>query len=212
LRTPLTAIKTSCELLEEDASISPKSRARLYQISRAADNMIELINALLLLARAESTVDIGPVRLAHSIDTALAPFLERAARKGVSVTLDVNPDLQVDVNRSALAIVLSNLIDNATRYTEHGNIRFSYAEGSLYIEDSGPGIPADALPHVFERFYRADSTVASARGFGIGLSIVKKICDWYGWPVQLDSGPDTGTRVSLKLPLANTNQQDVTPN
>ncbi|GAB2923525.1 HAMP domain-containing sensor histidine kinase [Paraburkholderia jirisanensis] len=212
LRTPLTAIKTSIELLEEDASISPKSHARLSQISRAAENMIELINALLLLAREESTVDVGPVHLAHLIDTALAPFAERAAHKGVSVTIDVKRDLQVDVNRSALAIVLSNLIDNATRYTNRGNIRFSYAGGSLIIEDSGPGIPTDALPHVFERFYRADSAIASSRGFGIGLSIVKKICDWYGWPVQLDSGPDTGTRVSLGLPLANTNQQDVRPN
>jgi len=211
LRTPLTAIKTSSELLEQDASISPKSRARLYQISRAADNMIELINALLLHAREESTVDIGPVYLAHSIDTALAPFSERAAHKGVSVTLDVSRDLRVDVNRSALAIVLSNLIDNATRYTDHGNIRFSYADGTLCIADSGPGIPTDALPHVFERFYRADPAAASARGFGIGLSIVKKICDWYDWSVQLHSGPEKGTRVFLKLPLFNANPQNVMP-
>jgi hypothetical protein len=212
LRTPLTAIKTSSELLEQDASMSPKSRARLWQINRAADNMIELINALLLLAREESTVDIGPVNLANSIETALAPFSDRAALKGVSVALDVNRDLQVDVNHSALAIVLSNLIDNATRYTDHGTIRFSYVGGALWIEDSGPGIPTDALPHVFERFYRADSVVASARGFGIGLSIVKKICDWYGWSVELDSGPDQGTRVSLRLPLAGPNLQGFTAN
>jgi signal transduction histidine kinase len=212
LRTPLTAIKTSSELLEQDASISPKSRARLWQISRAADNMIELINALLLLAREESKVDIGSVNLAHSIETALAPFTERAVLKGVRVALDVDRTLQVDVNGSALAIVLSNLIDNATRYTDQGTIRFSYAGGSLCIEDSGPGIPTDALPHVFERFYRADSVVASARGFGIGLSIVKKICDWYGWSVELNSGPDKGTRVSLRLPVADTNPQGFTPN
>jgi signal transduction histidine kinase len=212
LRTPLTAIKTSSELLEQDASMSPKSRARLWQINRAADNMIELINALLLLAREESTVDIGPVNLANSIETTLAPFSDRAALKGVSVALDVNRDLEVDVNHSALAIVLSNLIDNATRYTDHGTIRFSYVGGALWIEDSGPGIPTDALPHVFERFYRADSVVASARGFGIGLSIVKKICDWYGWAVELDSGPDQGTRVSLRLPLAGPNLQGFTAN
>jgi len=212
LRTPLTAIKTSTELLEQDASINPKSRARLGQISRAADNMIELINALLLLAREESTADIGPVNLAHSIETALAPFSERVALKGVSVALDVDRNLLVNANRSALAIVLSNLIDNATRYTDHGSIRFSCAGGYLRVEDSGPGISTDALPHVFERFYRADVVAASAHGFGIGLSIVKKICDGYGWSIELDSGPDKGTRVSLRLPLAHTNSQDFTPN
>jgi hypothetical protein len=208
LRTPLTAIKTSSELLEQDASINPKSRARVRQISSAADNMIELINALLLLAREESSVDIGPVNLAHSIETALAPFSERVALKGVSVALDVDRNVLVDANRSALVIVLSNLIDNATRYTDHGSIRFFCTRGSLCIEDSGPGIPTDALPRVFERFYRGDSVAASARGFGIGLSIVKKICDWYGWSIELDSSPDKGTRVSLKLPFAYKNSHD----
>jgi signal transduction histidine kinase len=212
LRTPLTAIKTSSELLEQDASINPKSRARLSQISLAVDNMIELTNALLLLARGDSTVDIGPVNLAHSIDSALAPFSERVAIKGMSVTLDVDRNLLVNANRSALSIVLTNLIDNATRYTDHGSIRFSYIGGSLFIEDSGPGISTDALPHVFERFYRAESAAASARGFGLGLSIVKKICDWYGWSVELDSGPDKGTRVSLRLPLAHTHPKDFSPN
>jgi signal transduction histidine kinase len=212
LRTPLTAIKTSSELLEQDASISSKSRARLRQITRAADNVIELVNALLLLAREESTVDMRPVHLANLIETILAPLSERLVLKGVSVTLDIHRDLQVEANRSALAIVLSNLIDNATRYTDRGHIRFSYADDALHIEDTGPGIPTDALPHVFERFYRADSVAATSRGFGIGLSIVKKICDWYGWPVELDCGPQKGTRVSLRLPLADPNLRSITPN
>jgi hypothetical protein len=212
LRTPLTAIKTSSELLEQDASISPKSRARLRQINRAADNMIELVNALLLFAREESAVDTDPVHLCHVIETALAPFSERLADKGVSVALCIDRDLQVKANRSALAIVLSNLVDNATRYTDRGLIRFSYGDGTLRIEDTGPGIPTDALSHVFERFYRADSVAGSTRGFGIGLSIVKNICDWHGWPVELDSGPNKGTRVSLGLPLAAPNQHGMPPN
>ncbi|MCX4174765.1 MULTISPECIES: sensor histidine kinase [Paraburkholderia] len=211
LRTPLTAIKTSSELLEQDALIGPKSRARLRQIDRAADNMIELVNALLLLAREESAVDISPVRLAHLVETALAPFSERLTSKGVAVTIEVDRDLQVEANRSALAIVLSNLIDNATRYTDHGQIRFSHVDGWLRIEDTGPGIPAEALPHVFERFYRAGEVAAQSRGFGIGLSIVKKLCDRHQWPIQLDSKPGDGTCVSLRLPVASRNCTDFTP-
>lgn len=211
LRTPLTAIKTSGELLEQDTSISPKSRGRLQKINRAADNMIELVNALLLLARNESASDIGPVYLAHMIETALAPYMERLVVKSVSVSLCVDRYLEVNANRSALAIVLSNLIDNATRYTDHGLIRFSYTDGSLSIEDTGPGIPTDALPYVFERFYRADSITTTVHGFGIGLSIVKKICDWYDWPIKLHSGPTKGTRVLLTLPLVEPNLHGTTP-
>jgi signal transduction histidine kinase len=203
LRTPLTAIKTSCELLEQDEAIGGKSRARLRQIDRAADSMRELVNALLMLAREESAKDVEPLCLARAIETALAPFAERLADAGVDAVVGVDRDLHVVANRSALAIVLSNLIDNAIRYTDHGHLRFSYANGWLHIEDTGPGIPAHALPHVFDRLYRAEPQDAGTHGFGLGLSIVKKLCDRYGWPVALDSEAGRGTRVSLRLTPAN---------
>lgn len=202
LRTPLTAIRTSCELLDQDEAIGAKSRARLRQIDRAAITMSELVNALLLLAREESVADVGPLRLAGAIEHALDSFSERLTMKGVEVTIDVDRQLRVEANASALAIVLSNLIDNATRYTDHGRIRFTHIDGWLKIEDTGRGIPADALPYVFDRFYHVDATQSSARGFGIGLSIVKKICDRYGWAIKLDSVPAKGTCVSLRLPSA----------
>jgi signal transduction histidine kinase len=201
LRTPLTAIKTSCELLDQDAAIGSKSKARLRQIDRAADNMIELVNALLLLAREESPADGGPVRLVSVIDDALDPFAEVLTAKGIETVIDVDRLLRVEVNRSALSIVLSNLIDNAARYTNRGSVCFTYGDGWLQIEDTGPGIPQHALPHVFERFYQVRPTEAAGRTFGIGLSIVKKICDRYQWPIKLISEPGKGTRVSLRLPL-----------
>ncbi|MFM0420313.1 sensor histidine kinase [Paraburkholderia aromaticivorans] len=202
LRTPLTAIRTSCELLGHDEELGAKSRARLRQIDRAASTMSELVNALLLLAREESVADVGPLRLAGAIEHALDPFSERLKAKGVEATIEVDCQLRVEANASALAIVLSNLIDNATRYTDHGRIRLTHIDGWLKIEDTGRGIPADALPYVFDRFYHVDATRSSARGFGIGLSIVKKICDRYGWAIKLDSEPAKGTCVSLRLPSA----------
>jgi signal transduction histidine kinase len=200
LRTPLTSIKTSCELLDQDAAIGPKSKARLQQVDRAADHMIELVNALLLLAREESLADVGPVRLVSAIEDALDPFADVLTTKGVETVIGVDRLLRVEVNRSALAIVLSNLIGNAVRYTDRGSVRFNCEDGWLQIEDTGRGIPQDALPQVFERFYQVEPTPAADRTFGIGLSIVKKICDRYRWSIKLDSEPGKGTRVSLRLP------------
>jgi signal transduction histidine kinase len=203
LRTPLTAIKTSCELLDQDAAIGSKSRARLRQIDRAADNMIELTNALLLLAREESPADVGPVRLVSAIEDALDPFADVLTAKGIETVVDVDSLLRVEANRSALAIVLSNVIDNAVRYTDRGSINFTYRQGWLHIEDTGRGISQDDLPHVFERYYRSRSAGAAHGGFGIGLSIVKKICDRHAWSISLASEHGKGTQVSLLLPPIN---------
>ncbi|RZF25018.1 HAMP domain-containing histidine kinase [Paraburkholderia sp. UYCP14C] len=203
LRTPLTTIKTSCELLEQDTAISGKSRARLYQIERAADNMRELVNALLMLAREDSTRSVEPVAIANMIETALAPFADRLAQKGLDTVIDVGRELSVMANRSALAIVLSNLIENAVRYTDRGHLQFRYVNDWLYIEDTGPGIPAHALPHVFDRFYQAGSPRTPTPGVGIGLSIVKKLCNRYGWSIEISSEPGRGTCMSLRLPAAN---------
>ena len=203
LRTPLTAIKTSCELLEQDPALGGKSRARLAQINRAADSMHELVDALLMLARVDSTECIEPVELAQMIGATLTPFADRLASSGVQAAIDVDSHVRVNANPSALTIVLSNLFDNAVRYTGRGGcVRFSYADGWLHIDDTGSGIAKEALPHVFDRYYRAAPEQTEARGFGIGLSIVKKICDRYGWAIRLESEPHQGTRVSLSLPVA----------
>jgi signal transduction histidine kinase len=202
LRTPLTAIKTSCELLDQDASISGKSLARFKQIEQAADKMRELVNALLMLAREDSAHDVEPVALANLVDAALAPFADRVARKGLEAIVDIDRDLKVVANPSALAIVLSNVTDNAVRHTDRGHVRFSYADGWLRIADTGSGIEAQALPHVFDRFYQARAQSAETHGVGIGLSIVKKICGRYGWQIELSSRLDRGTQFSLHLPPA----------
>jgi signal transduction histidine kinase len=202
LRTPLTTIRTSCELLLQDAALGAKTGMRLRQIERATNNMIELVNALLLLARSESAADIGALRLAGLIADALDDAADALQSGEIETRIDIDSDLRVVVNRSALAIVLSNLIDNAVRHTAHGCIRFSFFDGALRIEDTGSGIPPAALPHVFERFYRELPLSADAPGFGIGLAIVKKICDRYQWPVRIESELGKGTCVVLGLPPA----------
>ncbi|WP_175720420.1 sensor histidine kinase [Burkholderia anthina] len=197
LRTPLTVIKTSCELLEHDASIGAKSRARLQQIERAADGMKDRVDVLLLLAREKPPADVGAVCLVGAIEAAIDPAAATLKAKDIETRIDIDRSVQVDASRPVLVLVLSNLIDNAVRYTDRGEIAFSFADGWLKIEDTGRGIPAEALPHVFDRGYQART---AAPGFGIGLSIVKKICDRHGWAIRIGSEPDKGTRVSLRLP------------
>jgi signal transduction histidine kinase len=197
LRTPLTRIRTSCELLEPAAAtLDAKSRQRLLQIEQAAEDMHAMIECLLALAREEPAA-AASARLAGIVDAILERYAERLERQSVRAVVAIPDDVLVQANAPALGIVLSNLVDNALRHTEGGEIRFSYADGALTVADTGSGIPAEALPHVFDRFYRAPG--GHGEGFGIGLAIVKKICDRYGWRISVDSGVRAGTRILLRL-------------
>lgn len=195
LRTPLTAIRTSCELLEPvAATLDAKPRQRLRQIEQAAADMHALSDCLLALAREDAAEPAAPVFLASVVQATFERFAERLERQAVRCISTVPPDARVRADASALGIVLSNLVDNALRHTRAGTIRCSWAAGTLRIEDTGSGIAPEALPHIFERHYRA-----APDGFGIGLALVKRICDRYGWRVEVESGIGAGTRVALAL-------------
>lgn len=202
LRTPLTTIKTSCELLEQDGTLSAKSRARLQQIVRATGNIESMVNALLALAREESAAQPAPLALGETIAECLTDYVPRLAERDINVAIDVDASLRVQVHQPALVIVLSNLIDNAVRHTQGGHLRFSYAAGELLIADTGSGIPAEAQSRVFDRFFRAPPSNADNAGFGIGLAVVKKICDRHQWAIRMESGLADGTRIFLRLPPA----------
>jgi signal transduction histidine kinase len=200
LRTPLTRIRTSCELLEPNvAGIDAKSRQRLLQIEQAAEDMHALVDCLLALAREEPGAVQEAVRLAVVVDAILARFAERLEAQSVLAVVDVPAEVRIPADASALGIVLSNLVDNALRHTRSGELRVRYRDGSFSVEDTGTGIAADALPHVFDRFYRAPG--GGPDGFGIGLAIVRKICDRHGWQIAVDSQEGVGTRVTLDLKL-----------
>ena len=198
LRTPLTRIRTSCELLEPVAvSLDAKSRQRLLQIEQAAEDMHALVECLLALAREETATVAAPARLADVVATVIERHTEQLERQDVLAVVTVPGELRIQANVPALGIVLSNLVDNALRHTEDGEIRVAYRDGTLAVDDTGSGIAADALPHVFERFYRAPG--GRGDGFGIGLAIVKKICERCGWQIEVHSAKGVGTHVLLGL-------------
>jgi signal transduction histidine kinase len=130
-----------------------------------------------------------------------------AEDKGITITCDATQPVNVEGDRARLKQVVVNLLDNAIKYTPKSGaiqMRIQAVNGHavLEVEDNGMGIAADALPHVFERFYRVDRTRSGdSEGAGLGLSIVKSIATAHGAEVGVTSIPNVGTRFSVKLPL-----------
>jgi signal transduction histidine kinase len=196
LRTPLTAIKTSSELLLADPKLSDKSRARVVQVNEAAARMAEQIQALLFLARGKALGEVEPVVLADCIAEAVEPCRAEIERKGLAFEMAVVPDAVLDLNYQALRFVLTNLIRNAVNYTDRGFVKVGYASRRLTVADSGRGMNPEHLPRVFERFFRNEYAAGS---MGLGLSIVKSVCDHYGWGITVDSAPAMGSTFSITL-------------
>jgi signal transduction histidine kinase len=194
LRTPLTAIGTSCELLLADPAIAGKSRDRVEWISTAAGRMAEQLQSLLFLARGQALGDVEPVAIAECVAEAVEPYRAEITRKGLAFETSVPPDASLELNYQALRLVLANLVHNAVTYTERGYVRIAYAPKRLTVADSGRGIDTEHLPRVFDRFFRRGET---AGGAGLGLAIVKRICDQYGWRIEVDSAPARGSAFSI---------------
>lgn len=201
LRTPLTAIQTGCELLAQDPGLAPASRERLVRIDRARERLAQIVPALLFLARSDRPDELEEVGLGECLNEAVEPLREVFTRKAIAFESAVDPGVTLRVNRTALYITLSNLIKNALDHTETGRIHAVYRDHQLVIADTGRGISAQELPRIFERFYRG---AGDTEGFGLGLSIVQRLCERYGWRLTLDSRPGEGTRVAVAFRPADT--------
>jgi signal transduction histidine kinase len=196
LRTPLTAIQTSCELLAAEPGLSEKARSRLGMVESAARQMTERLETLLFLTREHREDAAERVSLRSCVERVAAPFQDDIARKGLTLEIAIPGDRVVEVDRKALQLVLANLLKNAVRYTDRGVVRVSYDGSRLTVADSGSGIAAHHLPQVFERHYRAD---AKPEGLGLGLAIVRRICDDLGWKIEVESAPGAGSAFSVRL-------------
>jgi signal transduction histidine kinase len=171
--------------------------------------LARLIDQLLMLARAEA----GEFHL-QQVDVAMDPLLKYivetltllADEKGVNLKLESDPGIVVRGDQEWLERALINLLDNAIKYTPAGGrvtVRTSREPSGVRIEveDTGSGIPPEALPHVFERFYRADPARGkSVEGVGLGLSLVQWIVAEHGGSIDAASSPGKGARFTILLP------------
>ena len=201
LRTPLTSLRTNLDLLvQADASsgLSRQSRAELLDDVRAQiGEMTTLVGDLVELARDEPvSPTVEPVELTAVLEQAVARVRRRA---DVEFVVKTSP-WWVTGDADALERAITNLLDNAAKWSPDGGVvTVSLEHGTLMVADQGPGIAAEDLPHVFERFYRS----AESRGMpgsGLGLSIVRSIAERHGGTVRAGNTDDGGAAFWLTVP------------
>jgi signal transduction histidine kinase len=198
LRTPLSVIASTTELLQGSPDLTGKLRERLGRIQRAVRQSTELIDALLLLSRRErqaptdgETTDVA--RVVEQVVDAQRPHI---ASKPVAVRVDIDEPLATAAPSSVVAVALSNLIGNAFKYTPAGEVLITVGHGRVTVEDTGPGIKAEDADRLFERGVRGTTV---GKGGGLGLAIVRRLCELYGWSVSLAPRPQGGATATLEF-------------
>ncbi|MDW7979918.1 MAG: ATP-binding protein [Verrucomicrobiales bacterium] len=216
LRTPLSHIKGYVETLLAGAKDDPVHSVRfLDAIARNTTRLELLIQDLLAISELESgrvQLHLQPVPLQQFVEEVFSGFRERAAARGVTL-LNAVPELVANADPERLQQVFGNLLDNAIKYgRENGTVTvrarlLASGEVEVAVQDDGPGIPAEALDRVFERFYRVDKARSRAHGgTGLGLAIVKHIVQAHGGKVWAESELGKGATFYFTLPcVASTN-------
>ena len=213
LRSPLTSVQGFAELLMLDKdSLTPRQRETVEIILDNCRHLVRLLNDLLDLARS----DAGRLAIRPQ-PTAVAPLVEdvvrtmRAQTEAAGQTLgeDVQPGLaSIDVEPDRIRQILVNLITNAHEYSPEGAsigvaARAAGAEVEISVTDNGPGIPAEQLEHIFERFTRGDAGLTQrVGGTGLGLAISKSLVELHGGSIAAESEPGQGSTFRVRLPLA----------
>jgi len=199
LRSPLTVIQVAAGMLEADAGLSEASRRSVARIARAARDMEELTSAFLMLAR-ESQTGL-PVELI-CVNDVLAEELDRArllaSAKPIASRLNATHRLYLDAPEKVLPVLLGNLLRNAFSYTDAGEVTVEVGPASVVIRDTGVGIAPEQVDAMYQPFVRGDS--GRRGGHGVGLTIVRRLSDRFGWPVTIESRPGAGTRVEIRFP------------
>lgn len=209
LRTPLTILQLELEGIAQDHRRDTALGDQIGSALEETHRMSRIVESLLAISR----LDAGEVKMDKTrldlgeLATSTADEMRLLAEEK-SIHLRTHAALRVHVegDRTRLQQVIVNLIDNAIKYTQDGGtveIHVGQEENAAILEvsDNGPGIPAHALPHVFERFYRADKARSRASGgAGLGLSIVKAICAAHNAEVKVSSGEGRGSCFRVELP------------
>lgn len=199
LRTPLMVIASSCELLAESA-LQPREREQIQRIARACEEMRDLVQTFLQLARdkTNATAFIATTSLKTVANTQASRWEALVREKGLDFQLLEEGQDNGLYNPIFLSTVMANLLRNALHYTERGGIRLILENNGFRVEDSGSGIPEEQHAQIFEPFVRGPQ--ARGEGLGLGLSLVKRICTKQGWDISVNNLDGGGAcfRVSLR--------------
>jgi len=211
LRTPLTIMKGELEEIAQHERLTADIRERLGSVLEEVERLAQIVEGLFALSR----LDAGEAQrewvqfdLAALAANTAAQMNLLAEDKGIALNCAASGEVYVEGDRARLKQIVVNLLDNAIKYTPAGGtitLRVTVQADAAWLEvaDTGIGIPAEAVPHVFERFFRVDKARSrELGGAGLGLSIVKSICTAHGAEVQVKSAPGQGSCFRVTLPLA----------
>lgn len=201
LRTPLTVIKVGADILIDEEDLPPFARRTTGRIRRAARDMEALIDSFLILAREDG---VGLPEENFTVNEAVRDEVERAQPfvddKPVHLSLEERAVFRLHTSPRAFGVLVGNLIRNACTYTERGAVTVTIDTGCLIVRDTGIGMSEEDVMHIFESFYRAGEGRDRGQGHGIGLSIVKRLADRFGWEVGISSKLGVGTTIRVSFP------------
>jgi signal transduction histidine kinase len=192
LRTPLTVIRVATDMMLSDSGIPERGHRSLLRMQRAGRDMEAIIDAFLILARESENApltedfDVGEV-----VDEEIEKVRPLLARKPVELDLVTTGSPRLHASPRVLAVMLGQLLDNACTFIEKGRIEVRVEPDRIVIADTGIGMAPEILQKAYDPFYRANQF--NPTGKGMGLSIVRRLGERFGWPVTLESTPGVGT-------------------
>jgi signal transduction histidine kinase len=194
LRTPLTIVKGAVEIMEQQPELdgNPLLKNPLKRISRSVRDMETTIETFLWLAREENGTE-EPCRVEPVVRKAIEDNHYLIENKDIRLHLDVFHDKTVRAREEVLYIAVTNLIRNAYHFTSRGSVTITLDEAHIGIQDTGMGIEADKLDSVTQTHIKGEES----QGFGLGLSIVSRLCRRFGWQLAIESQAGKGTRVRI---------------
>jgi len=199
LRTPLAVISGATELILAQEDLPEKTRTRILRIARAARQSSDITTALLHLVRSEQGInkdsEAHDVRdIVEKLIHLQEPLLDK---KPLELKIIFEDKVSVIAPESVIAVTVGNLISNAIRYTQAGEVLCTIGSGRILVEDTGPGIPEAELSLVMNRHYRGEGV--TGKGSGLGLAIVQRLCELYGWSIHFENRKSGGLRAELKF-------------
>lgn len=197
LRTPLAVIQGATELLTADPNIDDTNRLRIARIDRAVAEMGEISGALLALAREQDSPEVhtGDCDVEEVVEELITRYSQLLRGKPVKIMLEVMAPPKVATDHAVLAMVLGNLLRNALTFTDSGEVKIRLEADAIEVTDTGQGLGTSDIKQLFRPYVRG----VSSSGAGLGLSLVKRLCERQGWQITLATRKAGGTLARLEF-------------
>ncbi|OZG75318.1 hypothetical protein BTA51_02735 [Hahella sp. CCB-MM4] len=205
LRTPLAVLKGSMDVLDQAETFSDQGRSVMQRMRKTVQDMEELIETLLLLAREEDTLlEVSPILLNDLLPTIISQTQRAMGTAEDLIAFEQSSLLEIAASSKVLTILMTNLIRNAivhgtTSESPRESVRIKISENSVTVTDNGPGMDEELMRKAFQPFFRG---AANNQGHGLGLTIVQRLCHRFGWQLDAHSIVGQGTSISIRFPDA----------